>query len=131
MTLVSVTRLRVRSVRFVPGFIWYTWRSLRQARRSAGCLGADVRREKRLVFWTRTAWSDLHAMHAYVGSGAHRTAMPNLQNWCDEASVVHFEDASGALPDWDAAAEKIRRDGRPSRVRHPSDAHARGETIGD
>jgi hypothetical protein len=129
MTLVSITRLRVRSVRFLPAFIWYALRSLAQARRSVGCLGADVRREKRLVFWTRTAWSDLAAMRAYVGNGAHRQVMPKLQDWCDEASVVHFEQGSDRLPDWNAAAEKIRHDGRPSRVRHPSVVHARGGTI--
>jgi hypothetical protein len=129
MALVSITRLRVRAVRFLPAFIWYALRSLAQARRSVGCFGADVRREKRLVFWTRTAWSDLAAMRAYVGSGAHRTVMPKLQSWCDEASVVHFEQSSDELPDWTISAEKIRQDGRPSRVRHPSVAHARGQTI--
>jgi hypothetical protein len=128
MPVVSITRLRVRSVRFLPSFIWHAVRSLRRARRSAGCLAADVRREKALVFWTRTAWIDLAAMRAYVGSGVHRDVMPKLQDWCDEASVVHFDDASGSLPDWQIAAMKIRHDGRVSRVRHPSPAQARGET---
>jgi hypothetical protein len=129
MPLVSVTRLRVRSVRFFPAFIWYTVRSLRQARGSSGCLAADARREKALVFWTRAAWADVAAMRSFMGSGPHGTVMPKLQHWCDEASLVHFEDASGRVPDWEAAALRLRNEGRTSRVRYPSEAHARGETV--
>jgi hypothetical protein len=104
-------------------------RSLRQARHSQGCLAADVRREKALVFWTRTAWTDLAAMRAFMGSGAHRTVMPKLLEWCDEASLVHFEHETGSVPDWEEAAIKVRDNGRTSRVRHPSAAHARGQTV--
>jgi hypothetical protein len=88
-----------------------------------------VRREKALVFWTRTAWTDLAAMRAFMGSGAHRTVMPKLLDWCDEASLVHFENETGTIPDWGEAAIKVRDNGRPSRVRHPSTAHARGQTV--
>jgi hypothetical protein len=129
MTFVSVTRLRVRSAWFLPAFIFYAVRSLRQARKSVGCLAADVRREKALVFWTRTWWADLPAMRSFIGSGPHRTVMPKLQEWCNEASVVHFENTSSALPDWDVATLKIRLEGRVSRVRRPSAAQARGETM--
>ena len=73
--------------------------------------------------------STLPALLAFMASGAHRDVMPKLQDWCDEASLVHFEDASGGEPDWDAAAMKVRHDGRTSRVRHPSEAHARGVTV--
>jgi Domain of unknown function (DUF3291) len=129
MALVSITRLRVRSVRFAPAFIWYAMRSLTQARRSAGCLAGDVRHEKALVFWTRTVWTDLAAMRAFMRSGAHRTVMPKLLDWCDEASLVHFENETGGVPDWEEAAIKVRDNGRTSHVKHPSAAHARGETI--
>jgi hypothetical protein len=29
-------------------------------------------------------------MRAFMLSGAHQRAMPKLFNWCDEASVVHW-----------------------------------------
>jgi hypothetical protein len=62
-------------------------------------------------------------MRAYMMSGAHRKAMPRLAHWCDEASVVHWEQTGGVLPSWTEAAERMRKDGRPSRVRHPSPHH--------
>jgi quinol monooxygenase YgiN len=128
MTVLAVTRLSVRSLRFLPGFIWLAIRSERQARNAEGCLAADVRREKLLVFWTRTAWRDEAAMRAYMTTGPHKKAMPKLQYWCDEASLVHWNDAAGQLPDWNLAEERLRRDGRLSRVRYPSHAQKQGVT---
>lgn len=45
MPLASITCLRVRSIRYVPEFLWRALASVRQARRLDGCLFADARRE--------------------------------------------------------------------------------------
>ena len=127
MPIAAVTRLRLRSLRFVPLLIVAAIRARRQARTSDGCLAADTRTERGRVFWTRTLWRDAAAMHGFARRDAHGAAMPRLQDWCDEASVVHFE--HGTLPDWDEAEARLRDAGRVSRVRHPSPAHARGETV--
>ena len=66
-------------------------------------------------------------MRNFMRSGAHGAVMPKLLNWCDEASVVDWE--SLALPEWDQAEAQMRGAGRTSRVRHPSPAQARGETV--
>jgi quinol monooxygenase YgiN len=129
MPVVAVTRLSVRSLRFLPGFMWHAVRSERQARKADGCLRAEARREKGLVFWTRTAWRDETAMRAYMTTGAHKKAMPKLQYWCNEASLVHWTDGVGQLPDWNLAEERLRRDGRVSRVRYPSHAQTQGITV--
>ena len=50
MPLASITRLRVRSIRYLPEFLVRVLASVRQARRSVGCLSADVRREMKLIF---------------------------------------------------------------------------------
>jgi hypothetical protein len=91
MPVAAVTRLRLRSVRFVPLLVVAAVRARRQALASEGCLAADTRAHRGFVFWTRTLWRDAAAAHRFARSGAHGAAMPKLQHWCDEASVVHFE----------------------------------------
>lgn len=127
MPLAAITRLRVRHWRFLPPFVVITFRSLRQVRHAEGCLASDVRAKAGSVFWTRSLWRDAEAMRAYMTAGAHRVAMLKLQHWCDEASLVHWE--GDMLPEWSEAETRLRSAGRLSRVRHPSPAQARGETM--
>jgi quinol monooxygenase YgiN len=129
MSLASITRLRVRSVRYLPEFLLRALTSVRQARRSPGCLSADVRREVKLIFWTRTVWQDEAAMRAFMTTGAHRAVMPKILEWCDEAAVAHWQQDGERPPDWPTAEARMRTEGRTSRVRHPSPAHRRGETV--
>jgi quinol monooxygenase YgiN len=119
----------VRSFRYLPEFLLRALASVRQARRSAGCLSADVRREVKLVFWTRTLWRDEASMRAFMTGGAHRAVMPKILDWCDEASVAHWQQVGEQPPDWPMAEAKMRSEGRTSRVRNPSPAHRRGETV--
>jgi hypothetical protein len=128
MPLASITRLRVRSIRYFPEFLWRAFASARQARKSPGCIFADIRREVKLTFWTRTLWRDEQSMRTFMTTGAHRVVMPKLLDWCDEASVAHWHQEGDTPPDWTTAETKIRNEGRVSRVRHPSAAHRRGET---
>jgi len=129
MPLASITRLRVRSIRYFPEFLLRALASVRQARCSSGCLSADIRREVKLIFWTRTLWRDEQSMRAFTKTGAHRTVMPKIMDWCDEASVAHWQQDSDSPPDWPTAETKMRTEGRTSRVRNPSPAHFRGETV--
>jgi hypothetical protein len=124
MSFISITRLRVRSLRFLPGFMLYTWRSLRQVRGSSGFEGGRLLTDRSWTFWTMTAWDSEASMRQFMTSGSHKLAMPRLLDWCDEASVVHWEQAEAALPSWDAADKRMRERGRPSKVRNPSLQHA-------
>ena len=124
MTFISLTRLRVRSLRHLPAFGMHTLRSLRQIREAPGFRMGALLADRRRVFWTLSAWDDMDSMRAYMASGAHRTAMPLLLDWCDEAAVAHWEQDSASLPSWSDADRRLRRDGRPSRVRHPNRFHA-------
>jgi hypothetical protein len=122
MPFVSVTRLRVRSLWFMPPFIVYALRSSQQARRSAGFLGGALMRDNWKAFWTVTVWMDAKAMEAYRIAGIHRVAMPKLLNWCDEASVTHWTPGSSDVPAWPEAYRRMVEQGRPSKVNHPSPA---------
>jgi hypothetical protein len=127
MAIVAITRLRLRKLRFVPLFFLPAVRSRRQALGSDGCLAADVRMIGARVFWTRSLWRDAEAMRNFMRSGAHGAVMPKLLHWCDEASLVELQRDS--LPEWTEAEAQMRSAGRLSRVRHPSPAQARGETV--
>ena len=91
MRFVSVTRLRLRSVRFLPSFAFHAWRSTAQMRKAFGFRRALVLPDRSWTFWTMSLWDSEAAMRAYIMEGSHRTAMPRLLNWGDEASVVHWE----------------------------------------
>lgn len=124
MTFISVTRLRIRSVRFMPRFVLHALRSLRQCRQASGFLDGSLLADRKLTFWTMTLWQDQGAMRAYMTGGAHLKAMPKLLDWCDEASVVHWTQDDDAMPSWEEVDRKMRAQGRSSKVRHPSPVHA-------
>jgi hypothetical protein len=122
MVFVSLTRLRVRSLRFLLPFLWQVLKTERQAAHSAGFFGGRLMREAKNTFWTMTAWNDEAAMRAYRNSGAHRNVMPKLLEWCDEASVAHWTQESAELPNWQDAYQRLVQEGRLSKVHHPSTA---------
>ncbi|MBB5057351.1 heme-degrading monooxygenase HmoA [Granulicella aggregans] len=124
MVFVSLTRLRVRSVWFMPEFFLYAIRSQSQVRKAAGFQSGALLPDRDRTFWTMTAWESEASMRAYMISGAHKAAMPKLLHWCDEASVAHWTQGETALPSWEQADERMRKDGRASKVLHPSAAHA-------
>ncbi len=124
MPFISITRLRLRSIRFLPFFAFRTLRSLRQVRTAPGFQGGQVLPDRSWTFWTMTAWDSQESMRRYMTAGAHSAAMPRLLHWCDEASIVHWEQAESALPTWAEADQRMRTGGRPSKVRNPSPHHA-------
>jgi hypothetical protein len=124
MPFISITRLRVRSIRFLPYFVLYTYRSLRQVKTSFGFQGGGLLADRSWTFWTMTAWDSQESMRGFMATGSHRAAMPRLLEWCDEASVVHWDQAQTALPSWTEADQRMRASGRVSKVRNPSPQHA-------
>ncbi|QNI36959.1 DUF3291 domain-containing protein [Edaphobacter albus] len=124
MAFVSVTRLRVRSLRFIPSFAVHTLRSRQQVRKALGFVTGALLTDRNMTFWTMTVWDSQESMRAFMTSGAHKRVMPYLLNWCDEASVVHFTQPDETLPSWAEADAHMRENGRASKVLHPSPQHA-------
>ena len=108
MPFISITRLRVRSIRFLPFFALYTYRSLRQVKTSLGFQGGRLLPDRSWTFWTMTAWDSEESMRGFMTTGSHKAAMPRLLVWCDEASVVHWDQAQAALPSWTEADQRMR-----------------------
>ena len=124
MVFISLTRLRIRSFRFVPLFAFHAFRSMRQVKRAPGFQRGALLADRKWTFWTMTAWDTQESMRRFMTTGSHKTAMPHLLHWCDEASVAHWEQTETALPSWAEADKRMREDGRASKVRNPSPQHA-------
>jgi hypothetical protein len=123
MPVVSVTRLRVRSWRFAPAFLFAALRIGVQARKAEGSLAVKVFRDGRNTFWTCTCWDSEGSMRAFMLDKPHGPAMRKLLEWCDEAALVHWTQEGTDLPSWAHAHERMQSEGRTSKVNHPSEAH--------
>lgn len=124
MPFVSLTRLRLRSIRFVLPFLVDATRTRRQVTLASGFRSGALLADRGWTFWTLTAWDSQESMRHYMTTGSHRTAMPHLMEWCDEASVAHWTQAEEALPSWSEADRRMRESGRASKVRNPSPQHS-------
>ena len=124
MTFVSLTRLRIRSIRFLPLFALHTWRSLRQIKRARGFQTGALLADRRWTFWTITVWDSEESMRQFMVSGSHKAAMPHLVKWCDEASVARWTQPEAEVPSWMEADKRMREGGRSSKVRYPSPQHS-------
>jgi Domain of unknown function (DUF3291) len=123
MPIISITRLRVRSWRYLPAFYLSVIRVARQARNAPGNLAVRILADKRSTFWTSTSWNSESSMRAFMLATPHGPTMRKLLEWCDEASLVHWTQHDSALPTWPEAHRRLIADGRPSKVNHPSPAH--------
>jgi hypothetical protein len=124
MTFISLTRLRIRSIRFVPFFVIHALRTVNQVKKAPGFQDGALLTDRSWTFWTMTAWDSQESMLAFMTTGSHKQAMPHLLHWCDEASVAHWTQADAALPSWTEADQRMREIGRISKVLRPSPQHA-------
>jgi quinol monooxygenase YgiN len=115
--------LRIRSWAYYPAFLFATLRVAWQAKKADGNLAVELLRDRRNTFWTLTSWSSEAAMKAFMRAKPHGPAMRKLLEWCDEAALVHWSQSGAELPSWEEAHRRMQREGRPSKVNHPSAAH--------
>lgn len=122
--LASVTRLRVRALSYMPGFLWYAFLSQRHAKRAPGFVGGALLVDAHRTFWTLTVWESEKAMKAFRGSDAHARVMPRLTKWCDEAAYAHWTvPIASGIPSWAEAYDRLVTEGKLSRVENPSSDH--------
>ena len=122
MPFISVTRLRVRSWLYMPAFFLDAFRTSSQAKSSEGVLAVRVLRDAHKTFWTLTSWDSEAAMRKFMLAKPHRPAMLKLRTWCDEASIVHWNQPTADMPTWPEAHRRMQLEGRLSKVDHPTPA---------
>ena len=94
-----------------------------QAKKAAGNLAVRLLQDRRNVFWTSTCWESEADMRAFMLGKPHGPTMRKLLDWCDEAALVHWTQSDAGLPSWTEAHGRMQREGRTSKVNHPSAAH--------
>jgi hypothetical protein len=124
MVFVSVTRLRLRSAFYLLPFIWRSYWSAKQIKKAQGFIKGKTLMDRKLSFWTLSLWFDEADMREYRNSGAHKKAMPQLQHWCSEASVVNWQQENDTFPGWEECYRRMTEAGRASKVKRPSPEHA-------
>ncbi|MBC8164270.1 MAG: DUF3291 domain-containing protein [Bryobacteraceae bacterium] len=120
---VSITRLRLRSLLFLPAFLLLNQRCLKQLRSSPGFVRGGELLDKGLTFWTVTLWTSEREMKSFRGADAHSEAMKLLPEWCNEAAIAHWQQDESDLPTWPEAHRKLNETGRLSRVNRPGQNH--------
>jgi len=109
----------------MPAFFLRSFRIARQVKNAPGNLAVKFLSDRRKTFWTCTSWESDAPMQAFMLTKPHSHAMRKLLEWCDEAALVHWSQPGPELPAWTEAHVRMQRDGRTSKVNHPSEDHRR------
>jgi hypothetical protein len=94
-----------------------------QATHSDGNRGADVLADENSVYWTRTAWHEAGSMQDFAGSEPHLSTMARIDDWCDEATFVNWEQSGTDLPEWQTGFDRLISDGQVSSLTRGTAAH--------
>ena len=92
MAMISVTRLHVRSIRFLMPFMIDSRKIARQATRAPGFLSKRLAVEPYLGFWTLTAWQDEMSMRGFRNSGSEPGYLLAILGGTDAGRVVWSKD---------------------------------------
>jgi hypothetical protein len=123
MPVIVVTRLRLSDPALFDEFFAAAVAAVEQAQGTDGNLGADVLADANNVYWTRTAWQARGPMQAFVGSEPHLTTMSRIDDWCDEATFIDWEQDSPGLADWQTGYDRLIAAGQAASLSNASEAH--------
>jgi hypothetical protein len=95
-----------------------------QASRSPGNFGSDFLADADQVYWTVTAQESRKALDTFVTAEPHRCVMARIDEWCEEASVVDWNQENAELPSRQEGYWRLIATGRQTRLSDPTDALA-------
>jgi quinol monooxygenase YgiN len=123
MPVIVVTRLRLKDPAVLDEFFTHAVAVLEQAMKSEGNLGADALAEASNTWWSVSAWQDRARMQSYVNTEPHLSTMGLLDDFCDEATFVDWEQDAPDLPDWQTSWRHLVADGQSATLTDQSDAN--------
>jgi len=124
MPVIVVTRLRLKDHSVEEEFSEAALAMMEEANGADGSLGSDALADENDVWWTLTAWNDLDAVQAFVNAEPFQSTMAMVDEWCDEATFVYWEQNTPDLPDWQTSFTRLVADGQSASLTHASAAHA-------
>ena len=105
---VSITGLRIDSLRYLLCFWWHAFRSMAQAKRSEGIVSAEAKTING-IHHTMTIWESETAMRRFLYRGTHRRA---VKAFPEIASGKTFGFWTDHPPGWDQVHRIWREHGR-------------------
>jgi hypothetical protein len=123
MPVIVITRLRLRDPAFFDEFFASAVAVVEQAQATEGNLSADVLAEANNTYWTRTAWQGRAEMDGFVGAEPHLSTMSRIDDWCDEATFVDWEQPDAGALDWQDGYRRLVAAGQPASLAHGTAAH--------
>jgi hypothetical protein len=121
--VIVITRLRLRDPEFFDEFFSSAMAVIEQAQTADGNLAADALADANNTYWTRTAWQDRDRMNAFVGGEPHLRTMSRIDDWCDEATFVDWEQPTPDVPSWREGHERLIGEGQAASLTCASPAH--------
>jgi hypothetical protein len=103
--IIVATELHVRSFLYFFEFAITSARSMKQAKKSPGCIYAAANNKGWRIGYTLTAWENKEAMLRFRNIGAHKTAMSKIRKLSHQYKTLHWE--SDASPNWEEARTRL------------------------
>lgn len=108
----AITRLKLKSTRYIVPFFIHNERVVKQIRASEGFLKGKQLATPSLSMWTATLWTCEEALKTFYLSGEHRAVMSKISEWSSEAVSGHQQVDSNKLPSWDYVRTQLHQIGR-------------------
>jgi hypothetical protein len=107
--LILASQLPLRSHRMIPRFLGLTLSVVRQLERTEGVVGYSLFAQPlKRTFWTLSAWTDQHALDAFVRTMPHLGVMGKLRPHMGPTRFTTWSVAGSALPvPWAEAVERV------------------------
>jgi hypothetical protein len=108
MPYISITGLKLKSMRYTISFWWHAIGSMNQARAAQGNISADAKTING-VHHTVSVWIDEQAMRTYLVTGPHLKAMKAFHSIATGKTLGFYAEKS---PDWDTIHDLWVKEGK-------------------
>jgi Domain of unknown function (DUF3291) len=126
MFYLAMTRLKLKSPRYLIPFWLHTEQVVKQMRASEGFVTGKLMGTLNLSMWTMTLWTSEEALRAFYLSGAHQNVMGKLSEWSSEAVAGHLAVETHQLPSWFEVRTTLCKIGCFAKLAEPSIDHNNG-----